>query len=78
MGCANRGARRSIDKKQNNQAPDFGEILVFIGPQRSPALQFQDLYEIVTHKICMNLVPVRVSANQAKVTDYTDSRADYS
>ena len=63
--------RRSIDKKQNNQAPDFGEIRVFIGPQRSPALQFQDLYEIVTHKICMNLVPVRVSANQAKVTDYT-------
>ena len=63
--------RRPINKKQNDQAPDFSEIRVSIGLQRSPALQFKDLDEIVTHKICMNLVPVRADAHQTKVTDYT-------
>ena len=45
---------------------------------QSPVMQFRDLDEIVTHKICINIVPVSVfSANQVKVTDYTVSRSDY-
>lgn len=36
-----------------------------------PIVQFKDLDEIVTHKICMNLVPISVRTGQTKVTDYT-------
>lgn len=36
-----------------------------------PIVRFKDLDEIVSHKICMNVVPVAVSTSQAKVTDYT-------
>lgn len=36
-----------------------------------PAFQFRDLDEIVTHKICMTVVPMNVFTGQVKVTDYT-------
>jgi GWxTD domain-containing protein len=36
-----------------------------------PMLQFKDLDEVVSHKICMNIVPAIVSTSQVKVTDYT-------
>lgn len=39
--------------------------------EKSPVVQFKDLDEIVTHKLCMNVVPVTVSRSQVKVTDYT-------
>jgi len=38
---------------------------------QSPVMLFKDLDEIVTHKICINIVPVIVSTNQTRVTDYT-------
>jgi GWxTD domain-containing protein len=47
------------------------ELKVINVLERSPKIQFKDLDEIVTHKICMNLVPVSVSTNQRKVTYYT-------
>ena len=34
-------------------------------------LQFKDLDEIATHKICTNIVPVSVRTSQTKITEYT-------
>jgi len=48
-----------------------GKLVIMNILQRAPVIHFKDLDEIVTHKICINLVPVSVSTSQAKVTDYT-------
>lgn len=36
-----------------------------------PVFQFRDLDELVTHRICMTLVPMSVFNGQVRITDYT-------
>ena len=61
----------SIRKLRNRSGVTIVESHRGVLSDTVPVFQFRDLDEIVTHRICMNIVPVSVFTAQVRITDYT-------
>ncbi len=55
----------------NDQAKEFDRLSQFAALQRPPKVRFNDLEEVVSHKISINLMPFDVRADFVKVTSET-------